>query len=164
MAENTKGYSSLQLVLHWVIVLLVFFQLVFGEDIGAYHRALSHGEDATSLALGANLHIIVGVAVLVLVAVRLFIRLRDGAPAPVPGPALQVWLGQSLHHIFYFLLFAMPISGLVANYLVPSVGPLHELGKPLFIIFILLHAGAAFYHHFVLKDSTLMRMLKPGTY
>ena len=31
------------------------------------------------------------------------------------------------------------------------------------VTLIVVHAGAALYHHFLLKDSTLMRMLKPGT-
>lgn len=160
---STTGYSSLQVILHWLIVLLVFYQLIFGEDVSAYHRAVRDGGDVSALAIGYNLHIIVGLAILVLTVIRFWLRLNVGVPAPVPGPALQVKVGVALHHIFYFLLFFMPLSGLVANYLVPAVGPVHELGKPVFIVAIVLHAAAALYHHFVVKDSTLRRMLVPRT-
>jgi cytochrome b561 len=166
MSGTSKGYTSLQILLHWVIVALVLYQLVFGEDMSRYVRALEDGADASSHALGGNIHLVIGIVILVLAAIRLIMRLTIGVPASVPGPALQVKAGEALHWLFYVLLFAMPITGLFAYYdLVGSLdmGEVHEFGKPLFIVFIILHAAAALYHHFMLKDSTLMRILKPGT-
>ena len=169
MSGNSKGYSYLQVTLHWAIAALVFYQLVFGEDIKRYHRALdkylTEGGDAPSTAtvIGGNLHIYIGVAILALVVIRLALRLTVGVPAAVPGPALQVKAGEALHWLFYLLLFAMPVTGLLAQYTTLPVGELHEAGQPAFIVLIVVHAGAALYHHFLLKDSTLMRMLKPGT-
>ena len=44
-----------------------------------------------------------------------------------------------------------------------TFGEIHSANKPVFILLILIHAAAALYHHFVLKDSTLRRMMVPGT-
>jgi len=38
----------------------------------------------------------------------------------------------------------------------------HGIAARLIVAAILLHAGAALYHHFVLKDRTLRRMWRPG--
>lgn len=164
MARHSSGYSATQLGLHWLIVLLVFFQLIFGEDMGQYNRALRTGEDVAPLVTGYYLHLVVGIAVLALAVFRLALRLTRGTPAAVPGPALQVKAGEALHYIFYLMLIAVPVTGLLAQFVdMRTFGGLHELNKPLFIIFILIHAGAALYHHFVLKDSTLRRMMVPGS-
>lgn len=164
MAKHSSGYTASQLGLHWLIVLLVFFQLIFGEDMGAYNRALRAGEDVAPLITGYYLHLYVGIAIFVLAFVRLALRLTRGVPAPVPGPALQVKAGEALHYIFYVLLFLVPITGLLAQYVdMRTFGEIHELNKPAFILFIIIHAGAALYHHFLLKDSTLRRMMVPGS-
>jgi cytochrome b561 len=172
MKKASQGYTVTQLALHWGIAVLVLYQLVFGEvmgELGHYLRSLNEsGAQPDPLILdpltqGANLHIYVGIAVLVLTAIRVLVRVSAGVPEPVPGPALQVKVAQLLHFGFYVLLFAVPITGLLAKYVAPEIGDIHELSKPVFILFILAHAGAALYHHFVVKDSTLMRMMKPGS-
>jgi len=163
-APRPAGYSLPQIGLHWLIVLLVFYQLIFGEDMGAAERVLRRGEPLEGATLlGANLHLWVGIAILVLAAVRLVVRLGYGAPAPVPGlPAWQEKLSGALHWGFYALLFLVPISGLLAWFVAPELGDVHSLAKPLFIVLILVHAGAALYHHFVRKDEVLKRMLVPN--
>lgn len=164
MAKHSSGYTASQLGLHWLIVLLVLFQLIFGEDMGAYDDALGSGGDAAPFLTGYYLHLSVGIAILVLVALRLVLRLTQGVPAPVPGPALQVKAGEALHYIFYLLLFLVPITGLLAQFVdIETFGDIHALNKPVFIVFIIIHAGAALYHHFILKDSTLRRMMVPGS-
>jgi cytochrome b561 len=164
MAKHSTGYTALQLSLHWLIVLLVFFQLIFGEDMGRYNYVLRSGQDATSLLTAFYLHIGVGIAVLVLTLVRLGLRLALGVPASVPGPALQVRAGEALHYIFYLMLIVTPITGLLAQFVdMRTFGEIHEVNKPIFVVLILIHAAAALYHHFVLRDSTLRRMMVPGT-
>lgn len=157
-----RGYSATQITLHWAIVLLVFFQLIFGESmttvIDAKPGEAVDGADASL----ATAHIWVGFAILALALFRLFIRLRDGAPPAVDGPAAIVLAAKITHILFYVLLIAVPISGIVAYWVTPEAGDVHELGKPIFIILIVLHAGAALWHQFFLRDGLLMRMLKPG--
>lgn len=159
-----KGYSTSQIALHWGIALLVLFQLVFGESMSSVFRAARRGTvpDPADTTL-ATLHIWVGFAILAAVALRLILRLRHGAP-PVPTgePVLFVWLARATHIAFYFLLVAVPVTGILAYWFAPSLGGLHELGKPVFIVLILLHAAAALWHQFWLRDGLLMRMLKPS--
>ncbi|MBS1166681.1 MAG: Cytochrome b-562 [Proteobacteria bacterium] len=164
MARHSDGYTPLQLSLHWLIVLLVFFQLIFGEDMGRYNYFLRSGQDATPLLTGYYLHVGVGIAVLVLALFRLGLRLIQGVPPSVPGPVLQVRAGEALHYLFYFLLIATPLTGLLAQYVdMRTFGEIHAANKPIFVVLILIHVAAALYHHFVLKDSTLRRIMVPGT-
>jgi cytochrome b561 len=158
------GYSAAQISLHWLIVVLVFFQLIFGESMSTSFQGSLQATavDPTDATL-AMAHIWVGFAILALVVIRLVLRLRDGAPPPPrdESPAL-VLAAKATHALFYILLFAVPVSGIVAYYWLPSAGEIHELGKPAFIILIVLHIAAALWHQFWLRDGLLMRMLKPG--
>lgn len=164
MAKHSTGYTALQLSLHWLIVLLVFFQLIFGEDMGRYNYYLRSGQDVAPLLTGYYLHVGVGIAILVLTLFRLALRLMRGVPPSVPGPALQVKAGEALHYLFYFMLIVTPITGLLAQYVdMRTFGEIHAANKPVFIVLILVHVAAALYHHFILKDSTLRRMMVPGT-
>lgn len=165
MARHSNGYTALQLSLHWLIVLLVFFQLIFGEDMGRYNYYVRSGQDVAPLLTGYYLHIGVGLVILALTLFRLGLRLTVGVPSAVPGPALQVRAGEALHYLFYLLLIVTPITGLLAQFVdMRTFGEIHAANKPVFIVFILVHVAAALYHHFVLKDSTLRRMMVPGTH
>ena len=158
------GYSGLQVSLHWVIAMLVLFQLVFGESMAEAIEAAEEGEKVSGADLFlSGAHYWVGIAVLALVAIRLGIRLWQGAPVSAPNEAS--WASRAataMHWLFYALLFAVPVSGLLAIYVSDEIGDIHALAKPVFIVLILAHAGAALYHQFVLKDGTLRRMLVPN--
>ncbi|WP_193336993.1 cytochrome b [Devosia beringensis] len=160
---QSAGYSSLQIGLHWLIAALIFFQLVFGESMVAATEAAEEGEalGGTDAAL-ATAHYWVGLSVLALVALRFAIRLRQGVPAPIDENPLLVLAAKATHWLFYALLVVVPVTGLLAVYVNPEVGEIHQLAKPAFVILIVLHAGAALFHHFVLRDATLRRMLVPA--
>ncbi|WP_374309087.1 cytochrome b [Dongia sp.] len=163
MAQGMRqGYSGLQILLHWTIALLVLFQLIFGESMGEVAEALEHGEtpDASEQFL-ADAHYWVGIAILVLVGLRVILRVTQGAPAPI-GSGPQLLIAKAIHGIFYLLLIAVPVTGLLAVYVDEEIGEIHEIGKPLFIAFIVLHVLGALFHHFKLKDETLRRMFVPG--
>ena len=157
-----QGYSGLQILLHWTIALMVLFQLIFGESMGEVAEALEDGEvpDPTEMLL-ADAHYWVGIAILVLVGLRLIVRLFQGTPAPI-GEGRAVLAAKIVHGIFYLLLVAVPVTGLLAVYVNEEIGEVHEIGKPLFIAFIVIHALGALFHHFWLKDSTLRRMFVPA--
>jgi cytochrome b561 len=156
------GYSSIQIALHWSIAALVLFQLVFGESMVAATDAAETGEALASQdAALATAHYWVGISVLILVALRLGIRLRSGLPVTADNNMLLAPLARATHWAFYVLLVIVPVSGLLTVYVNPDIGELHQLAKPVFIVLIALHAGAALFHHFVLRDGTLKRMLRP---
>lgn len=165
MSSAPTGYSSLQIGLHWGIAALVLFQLIFGESMVAVVEAAEEGEAASSMdQLLGSAHYWVGISILALVVLRVAIRVLRGAPAHVTGTGRLTGLASSgLHALFYVLLFAVPVTGLLAVYVGDSFGEIHAIAKPAFIVLIVLHALAALYHHFVLRDATLRRMLVPGT-
>ena len=158
------GYGVSQIALHWIIAALVFFQLVFGESMGKIGWMTRRGETPSATDyLMANLHIYAGVAILVLALIRLYVRIKQGVPAaPAGGNPMLKKIAAGMHHLFYLLLIVVPVTGLVAEYLYRPAGEIHELAKPVFIVLIAVHAAAALYHQFVVKDGVLMRMLKPG--
>ncbi|WP_374381552.1 cytochrome b [Dongia sp.] len=161
MSVSRQGYSGLQILLHWLIAALVLFQLIFGESMGEVKDALEQGlvPDPAEQTM-ADAHYWVGIAILVLVALRIIVRVAQGAPAPI-GSGPQLLVAKAIHGIFYLLLIAVPVTGLLAVYVNEEIGEVHEIGKPLFIAFIVLHALGALFHHFKLKDETLRRMFVP---
>lgn len=150
------GYSRAQVLLHWVIAALILFQLLVHEGIEMAWDGEAGGNPVP--------HILVGSAILILAAVRLIIRLRHGAPPhPAGQPALLGIVANVVHGLIYVLLFALPISGLVAWFgKVEGAADVH--GGPLrlaLIALVLIHIAGALMQQFVLRSGVLMRMLKP---
>lgn len=161
--KSVAGYSTTQIALHWLIVVAVLFQLVFGESMTKVVDALEEGGAPSAGDLRfASAHFWVGVTILVLLAIRLAVRLVSGAPEVIGEPGLLTLAASAAHWLFYALLFLVPVTGLLANYVGGPWGDIHTIGKPVFIALIVLHAAAALYHHFILKDETLLRMLRPS--
>ncbi len=65
------------------------------------------------------------------------------------------------HWLFYALLIAVPVTGLLGYYYGDPYGELHSFAKPLFIGLIALHVAASLYHQFWRTDGLLMRMIRP---
>ncbi|WP_454615711.1 cytochrome b [Bradyrhizobium cenepequi] len=159
------GYTAAQIFLHWVIAVLVMFQLVLGEDIVPAYRAIRRGTEASPSDLfRADVHIYVGFTILILAVARLVIRLTHGAPpAPADEGVVQKWIAAATHFILYATIFLMPITGALAWYLgIGVIGEVHEIAKPIIIIAVVLHAAGALWQHFVVKTDVLVRMLRPG--
>jgi cytochrome b561 len=157
-----KGYSRVQIALHWVVAGLIVFQLIFGEAMGeAWDSFTERG--AADMTFLAWAHIVAGIAVLVLVVWRLSLRLTRGVPEAPAGESALVGLGGAAAHWgLYALMLGAPVTGLLAWYGgITSLAEVHELAKPALIILIILHFVAALYHQFILKDGLLNRMRKP---
>ena len=130
-----------------------------------------------------NFHKSLGILILILVILRLVNRLIVGAPAPEPG--IERWqkaASSATHGLLYVLLVAMPIVGYIANSaygaptpffglfnLPPIVAENKPLSETLFtlhrwsgflmIVLVLMHIGAALFHHVIRGDNVLRRML-----
>ncbi|RJF88999.1 cytochrome b [Oleomonas cavernae] len=164
--HQPTGYSAAQILLHWLIALLVLFQVSFGEDIAPAYRAMRRDETAGADDLfNADLHIYTGLAILALACLRLAIRLIRGAPpAPESEGILLRWVAAAVHLVLYAVIFLMPVTGILAWYLgVGPAGEIHELGKAVIIIALALHVAGALWQHFIAKSDALVRMLRPGT-
>lgn len=153
-----SGYTKTQILLHWIIAALVLLQLIFGESIAETTEAAEKGTPTSPFdQFFGGVHYWAGIAILALVAVRLWLRAVDGAPPP-PGNGWMTAAAKLSHAIFYVVLILMPVSGLLAFYIGDPYGEIHELGKPILIVLITLHACAAIYHQYWLKDGTLRRI------
>ena len=157
-----RGYSNLQIGLHWLIAALVLVQLVFGESMTEFVEAAEEGEPVSALDANlAGVHYYFGIAILALVAVRLALRFGRGAPpAPDANRALEL-AGRISHWLFYALLVLTPSTGLLGYYYGDPYGEWHTYAKPVFIGLISLHVAASLYHQFWRKDGLLMRMVRP---
>lgn len=162
VTARREGYRLSQVVLHWSIAALVIFQLVFGESMAEVVEAAEEGGTAPPLDQSlASAHYWVGIAVLALVALRLALRIRLGVPGATGETPLLALAATTVHAVFYVLLVLVPVTGLLAYYVGDPWGDVHEIGKPVFIVLILLHTAGALFHQFWLRDGTLRRMLVP---
>lgn len=174
MAEPRNRYSTVSLILHWLIAALVVTQvaLVAGHEAIEGDRAL------------LNLHKSVGLSILVLTLVRLGWRIANPAlPLPEAMPRWQKLVARATHVLFYVLLIAMPLVGWAASSaagrdivwfglfewpLLPigggremagSLMDLHEAAAKALYVLIALHIVGALKHHFVDRDNVLHRMI-----
>ncbi|KKB77742.1 hypothetical protein VW35_13820 [Devosia soli] len=163
MSATTEraGYSRAQVIIHWAVVALILFQLLFHEGM---EMAFDARMDGTGGAGNPVPHIIAGVLVLILAAIRVVIRLTRGAPPHPEGqPAALGVLANVTHGLIYVLLFALPISGLVAWFggVEPAADAHGGLLRLALIAVVILHIAGALVQQFVLRSGVLMRMLKP---
>lgn len=178
--KNRERWGAISQGLHWLVAALVLLLGVVGLVMGELPRVPKYFWVYTA-------HKSLGITVLALVVVRLGWRLYAGAPPAVPGtPGWQQRTASLTHGLLYALVLAMPLSGwlydsasglrpfrLFGLVEMPRLSApderladlshaLHEWGVWLLIALVLLHAGAALYHHLHLRDATLARMLPRG--
>lgn len=171
-------YAPLSIFLHWVMLLLitaVYSCILLREN---YPKG-------TDLREGLKTwHFMLGLAVLALVIIRIVARLLTTKPPIKPEPpAWQMLFAKTMHLTLYVFMLAMPIAGwlilssegkvipffglelpaLIApdKGLAEQIEELHETVGEIGYYLIGLHALAALFHHYVVKDNTLRRML-PG--
>ena len=159
-----ERYSGLQIGLHWTIAALVVLQLVYNEPMQrAFDDRVADG--SLGLSGGAFVHVVAGSTVLLLAIVRILVRFRRGVPGAHAGkPMFVTWIGEATHIALYVMIFAMPLTGLIAwLFAIEGIAALHEIGRLLFIPIIGLHVVGALAEHFVFRNDGLMRMFRPAT-
>jgi cytochrome b561 len=176
MAEPRNRYSTVSLVLHWLIAGLVLTQL----GLVWAHEATEGSASREFM----NLHKSVGLSILVLTLARLAWRIANPAiPLPAETPRWQKLAARGTHVLFYVFLVAMPLVGWAASSaagrdivwfglfewpLLPigggretagSLMEAHEIAGKLLIALVVLHVLGALKHHFVDRDNVLHRMI-----
>jgi cytochrome b561 len=172
----TPRYSKASIGMHWLMV------LAFAGLYGAVNLIDAFPEDSSSQKLAMALHFSLGMLVFTLVWLRLLLRLLGTTPPIVP--ALTVWRERLVrlgHLVLYLLMVAMPLLGWAARSafgkpvpffgveLPALVGADEALGHSLLEVhewigtlgysLIAGHAALALFHHYVVRDNTLRRML-----
>lgn len=154
-----SNYSKTQIALHWIVMLLVLFQILMHDEIVQLWTGRMSG--TLPNVATPNVHVAVGFLILALVVWRLVLRLRRGVPA-LPAsehPALKL-VASGAHILFYVLLIGMPLSGAAAWILgVAQAAQVHSIAEKLLIALIALHVLAALAQHFWFKTDVLKRML-----
>jgi cytochrome b561 len=179
--NSPQRYGAMSQTLHWLTVILVVLAWALGEADDILPKG-------PALAAGLLVHIWAGNAVICLVGVRFLWRLLDPPPAP-ERTALGAWLdraGRLAHYLLYALLLAAPVAGIALQFargdtlpvfgifeiaspwmadraFARSVKGVHELLANSLVILAGVHAAAALFHHWILRDRTLLRMMPHGT-
>lgn len=184
MIETDSGaqplrYVSAAVAVHWITAALVLAQIAIGLKFGDMPKGPARLELFTW-------HKTVGVTILLLAVVRLAIRLSNPPPPfPADFPKWERFAAVWTHRIFYFMLFALPLTGLAAISahatgpttpliggipfpVIPGVG--EKLGETLggihgllvwtTIALLVLHIGAALKQQFI--DRTLVADRMPS--
>jgi cytochrome b561 len=175
LRNTADTYGSLAKFLHWAIVLLIVPQYFLAE---AAHD-LPNGVEKLQLY---TWHKSLGMLVLLLALVRIGWKLANRG---LPGPVGEPWQRKAAaagHGLLYLLILAQPFTGWLmssaANYPVTLFGwfqfpaligenhdlhewleEVHELLFTLMLVVVAVHIAAALYHHFILRDGVLRRML-----
>jgi cytochrome b561 len=155
LAERS-GYSRAQIALHWLLAVLIPLNWFLGEGAEEARRAMASGGEPVFA-----LHIPVGLLILILVIARIVLRLRRGAPEPPGTPgSLQVTAAVWGHRLIYLLMLGVPLGGAAIVFLNADTGAIHGLFANVLMIVVLGHAVMALYHHYVVKDGLLRRMMR----
>lgn len=162
MVDGPSAFSLPQRIIHWGMVLLIGFNLLFADGMSSWGHLVRRGETPTAdQVASANIHAYVGIAILGLAALRLMLRLVQGAPEEPPGEPPLLKLASKISHVaFYALFFAMPLSGIAAYYFgAQAVGSIHSGPlKMLMWVLIGIHVAAALLHQFYWRTDVMKRM------
>ena len=172
------GYTATAKALHWLIVALLIVQFILAWTMPDIRRD-------TPVTTLIGLHFTFGVIILAVAVLRLAVRLVRGAPPPEAGiPGWQETSSQIVHWLLYALLLIVPLLGWINadwrgmpvalfGYEMPHLiaaraagwqwtGDVHGLlANYVMLALVGIHVAAALYHHVVMGDGVLRRML-PG--
>lgn len=179
MYKNTKqGYGLISITIHWLSAIAIIGLFALGywmvglDYYSEWYRT------------GPHIHKSVGLLLLLLTVFRLFWKLFNDNPSALNDNKLEAKASYIAHLLLYALMLVILISGYLIStadgrgievfnwFTLPSLGELfvnqediagviHEYTAYTIIGLALLHALAALKHHFIDRDNTLTRMLKP---
>jgi len=180
MLKNTgNSYGLIAIVLHWLMAITVFS--LFG--LGLYMVELTYYDAWYKGSL--DLHKNIGMTLLVALMLRILWRAVNITPknADKSATKVEVKIAHYAHLALYVLMATLMISGYLISTAdgraidvfgllsIPALpisfvnqediaGNIHEILAWTIILLSAGHALAAFKHHFVNKNTTLLRMIK----
>lgn len=179
--NTTKTYGWPAIAIHWLSAFTVFG--LFG--LGLWMHELDYYHEWYRTA--PFIHKSVGLLLFAVTVLRLGWILANPKPQPPAGsPVWEEWVAKITHGLLYLLLLLVMISGYLIStadgrgisvfgwFEVPALpwtvdeqediaGEIHEVLAFTLIGLVVLHAAAAFKHHFLNRDETFRRMLGLGS-
>lgn len=172
----TERFTLPARLFHWSIAVMIV--LLYATDY--LREAAERGSALRDGILAA--HTTIGILVFGLTILRLGWRFRTGAPAPLGHSPLLLRAAGIGHGALYAITLLMPVFGYLRlaargrvssffGYPLPSATGnvpwlydiahfIHgEFGEILIIVVVAGHVAAALFHHYILRDDTLRRML-----
>lgn len=176
MRNATDRYGTLSIALHWLMLLILVAVYACIELREFYPKGSDIREGLKSW------HFMLGLTVFVLIWLRIYARITTTAPPITPALApLQNLSAKLMHVALYLFMIGMPLLGwillsatgkpipffglelpaLVAENkgLADLIKEIHETGGTVGYFLVGFHAVAALFHHYYVKDNTLLRML-----
>ncbi len=172
--NNPERYNPLSIGLHWLMLLMLVAVYACIELRVFFPK----GSDPREMLKAW--HFMLGLSIMLLVFIRIAVRFIYPAPPAAATQGWQKWFAKFMHLALYGLMVGLPLLGWLylsakgkvipffglelpalvsANpELVETFEELHETGGTLGYFLIGLHAAAALFHHYVVKDKTLQRM------
>lgn len=171
-----KNYSRSQILFHW----LVFIAIVIAYAAMELKGFTPKGSPArVTMAL---VHYTAGFSVLLLMIVRVVLKITHRDPEIIPQPPRwQVVVSKATHGLLYLMFLLLPFLGIASLYYgqiewsffgikMPVATNLntdtqhflkevHELIANSGYFLIGLHTLASLFHHYFVRDNTLVRML-----
>lgn len=177
--DDRVRYDGPAMILHWATAALVLTLWLIAQVWGYFPR------DAPERHTLQALHVSLGLVLILALAGRIAWRIGPSRSLP---PADTGWVevaALGVHYLLYALLICIVIAGLFNRWLhgdpmtffslftIPSpvakntdwagvVNGVHGWLADAILILAGLHAAAALFHHFVLRDDVLLRMI-PGS-
>lgn len=178
LKDSRNGYGLISIVIHWVSAVLILG--LFG--LGIYMTGLSYYDDWYHK--GPELHISLGLIVLLIMLTRVIWRIINPTPVNLSEKRIQNLAAKLVKLGLYTFIFIVLVSGYLittaegqpasmfnlikfpvltklSSQNVDIAGALHEYLAWGIVILVVLHTVGAFFHHFVIRDRTLVRIIKP---
>jgi cytochrome b561 len=167
-----QNYDKKSIAFHWVSAALVLLLWVIGQTIDWFPK----GDPRVMVR---SLHITFGASLGIVLFARIYWRRTAGAKLPAADQGIKGKVAIGTHHLLYALMATIVIVGFACVWFrgdsifglfkVPAFDPtnrelrktavnFHGLLANILLALASLHAGAALWHHFMLKDSVLARM------
>lgn len=172
--DDRTSYDRVSITLHWLTAVLVLAQFILSQVWGFTPRPTRH------LLIVA--HMSFGITLSAVIIARILWRVSPGHQAPVASSGWAELAAKGVHYLLYALLVSEAVLGFVLRWsgdesmsffglLIPppfapfskaahhNIGEAHEFIGWAIIVLAAAHAAAALFHHWVVRDAVLTRML-----
>lgn len=181
LRNTIESYGLISILLHWLVALTVFGLIA----LGLWMVELNYYSPWYKLA--PFWHKSIGLSLAAVLVARLLWRLTNPQPKTLPSHRRwEVRLAHAAHALLYFMMFAILISGYLIStakgqgisvfgwFELPALitelpgqadraGAVHYWLAMGVLALVALHILGALKHHFIDRDTTLIRMLRPGS-